>query len=68
MIFNIAAMYWYLQEIVVLPEYQGMGIGTKIVNYLVDYAVKNFSTGNLPLLVVFLPKGRKAFIRSLDLK
>ena len=33
------AMYWYLQEIVVLPEYQGMGIGTMIVDHLVDYAM-----------------------------
>lgn len=24
------AMYWYLQEIIVLPEYQGNGIGTSI--------------------------------------
>lgn len=24
-------MYWYLQEIIVMPEYQGKGIGTDIV-------------------------------------
>ena len=29
-------MYWYLQEIIVLPEYQGKGIGTGIVNYLLE--------------------------------
>ena len=23
-------MYWYLQEIIVLPEFQGQGIGTRI--------------------------------------
>ena len=28
------AMYWYLQEIMVVPEYQRMGIGTLIVNHL----------------------------------
>ena len=26
------AMYWYLQEIIVLPEYQGKGIGRSIVS------------------------------------
>ena len=31
------AMYWYLQEIIVLPEYQRKGIGTKIVSRLVKY-------------------------------
>ena len=30
-------MYWYLQEIIVLPEFQGLGIGKKIVNRLLDY-------------------------------
>lgn len=28
-------MYWYLQEIIVLPQLQG--IGTRIVNRLLDY-------------------------------
>ena len=31
------AMYWYLQEIVVLPEYQGKGIGKSIVNRLLEH-------------------------------
>lgn len=31
------ALYWYLQEIVVLPEYQGKGIGKSIVNHLLEH-------------------------------
>ena len=31
------AMYWYLQEIIVLPEYQGKGIGKSIVNRLIKH-------------------------------
>ncbi len=31
------AMYWYLQEIIVLPEYQGKGIGRSIVDRLIEY-------------------------------
>lgn len=31
------AMYWYLQEIIVLPEYQGMGIGKAIVTRLLAH-------------------------------
>lgn len=30
-------MYWYLQEIIVMPQFQGQGIGTRIVNRLLDY-------------------------------
>ena len=38
------AMYWYLQEIIVLPQFQRMGIGTMIVHHLVDYAKENSVT------------------------
>lgn len=31
------AMYWYLQEIIVLPEYQGQGIGRAIVERLLEH-------------------------------
>lgn len=34
-------MYWYLQEIIVLPEFQGLGIGKKIMNRLLDYIREN---------------------------
>ena len=33
------AMYWYLQEIIILPQFQRKGIGTMIVNHLVDYGL-----------------------------
>lgn len=39
-------MYWYLQEIVVLPEYQGNGIGTAIVNKLLKYVEEHTDEGN----------------------
>ena len=39
-------MYWYLQEIVVLPEYQGNGIGTAIVNRLLEYITKHTEKGD----------------------
>ena len=31
------AMYWYLQDIIVLPEYQGKGIGKSIVNRIMEH-------------------------------
>lgn len=32
------AMYWYLQKIIILPQFQRKGIGTMVVNHLIDYA------------------------------
>ncbi|WP_196812599.1 GNAT family N-acetyltransferase [Butyrivibrio sp. XPD2002] len=59
------AMYWYLQEIIVLPEYQGLGIGTMIVNHLVDYAVKNSSTGKITTIGGVSARGKEGFYEKL---
>lgn len=59
------AMYWYLQEIIVLPEYQGLGIGTMIVEHLVDYAVKNSSTGKFTTIGGVSAKGKEGFYQKL---
>ncbi len=59
------AMYWYLQEIVVLPEYQGLGIGTMIVNHLVEYAVRNSSTGTFTTIGGVSARGKEGFYRKL---
>ena len=59
------AMYWYLQEIIILPEYQGLGIGTMIVDYLVDYAVKNSSTGKFTTIGGVSAKGKEGFYQKL---
>lgn len=59
------AMYWYLQEIIVLPEYQKQGVGTKIVNHLVDYAVSHSTTGKLTTIGGVSAKGKEEFYRKL---
>ena len=59
------AMYWYLQEIVVLPEYQRQGIGTMIINHLVDYAVKNSSTGKFTTIGGVSASGKEGFYKKL---
>ena len=59
------AMYWYLQEIIVLPEYQKQGIGIKIVNHLVDYAVSHSATGKFTTIGGVSAKGKEEFYRKL---
>ena len=59
------AMYWYLQEIMVLPEYQKMGIGTLIVNHLIDYAKRNSLTGTFTTIGGVSAKGKELFYEKL---
>lgn len=59
------AMYWYLQEIIVLPNYQKQGIGTIIVKHLIDYAVSNSQTGTFTTIGGVSAKGKEPFYEKL---
>ena len=54
-------MYWYLQEIVVLPEYQGIGIGTAIVNKLLNYIQEHTPEGNFTSVGLTAAEGKEGF-------
>ncbi len=54
-------MYWYLQEIVVLPEYQGKGIGTAIVNRLLEYITEHTESGNFTSVGLTAAEGKDGF-------
>lgn len=36
-----ASMYWYIQNLIVLPKYQLKGVGTAIMNYLLAFIHRN---------------------------
>ena len=55
------AMYWYLQEIVVLPEYQGKGIGKSIVNRLIEYIKSTAILGTIIDVGLTAVKGKEPF-------
>ncbi|MBD5474883.1 MAG: GNAT family N-acetyltransferase [Lachnospiraceae bacterium] len=59
------AMYWYLQEIIVLPKYQRKGIGTMIVNHLVDCAKANSITGKFTTIGGVSAKGKEPFYEKM---
>ena len=59
------AMYWYLQEIIILPKFQKRGIGTIIVDYLVDYAKRNSYTGKFTTIGGVSAKGKKPFYEKM---
>ena len=55
------AMYWYLQEIIVLPEYQGKGIGKAIVNHLIEHIKKMSIPGTGVEVGLTAVKGKEPF-------
>ena len=55
------AMYWYLQEIIVLPEYQGKGIGKSIVNRLLEHIRENSIPGTGVEVGLTAVKGKESF-------
>ena len=55
------AMYWYLQEIIVLPEYQGKGIGKSIVNRLIEYIKSTAVPGTIIYIGLTAVKGKEPF-------
>ena len=61
------AMYWYLQEILVLPEYQGKGIGKAIVNRLLDYIQNTAIWGTKISVGLTAVKGKEPFYEKFGL-
>ena len=60
-----SAMYWYLQDISILPEYQRKGIGKCIVNRLIEH-IENTAIPNTCIEVgLSAVKGKEAFYEKL---
>lgn len=55
------AMYWYLQEIIVLPEYQGQGIGRAIVERLLEHIKSETIPGTGVQVGLTAVKGKELF-------
>ena len=54
-------MYWYLQEIIVLPEFQGKGIGTRIIDRLLEYIKDNTTPGTFVSIGLTAATGKDTF-------
>lgn len=59
------ALYWYIQDVVVLPELQGLHVGRRIIEALMHYV----ETHSLPQTTVTVglmaAQGKEAFYRKL---
>lgn len=58
-------MYWYIQDVAVLPEYQGQGIGKAIVKRLMQYVEEHSIPGTYTTIGLMAAKDKDAFYEKL---
>ena len=59
------AMYWYMQDVFVLTAYQCMGIGSAIVNRLIEHVRTHSLPGTEVSLCLMAAKGKEGFYERL---
>lgn len=60
------AIYFYIQDVVVHPDYQGKRIGKKILMTLIDYLEEN--APNKAFVGLFASEGNESFYEKFDFK
>ncbi len=60
-----AAIYWYINDVWVLPEYQGKGIGSHMVKRLIQYVKESSVSGTSVSLCLMSAKGKEGFYEKL---
>ena len=60
-----AAIYWYINDVWVLPEYQGKGIGSNMVKKLIQYVKEASVPGTSVSLCLMSAKDKEGFYEKL---
>jgi len=60
-----ASIYWYIQDVFILTEYQGLGIGTEIVKRLIQHVKENSISGTSVSIFLMSAKGKEGFYEKL---
>lgn len=58
------SLIWYIQDLVVLPEYQKQGIGSCIMDRLLDFAVNTGLEGTTVTIGLMAAKGKESFYKK----
>ena len=61
-------IYFTIVDVIVKPNYQKKGIGTQIVNMLIDYVDKETITGSRSSIQLIAEKGKEGFYEKLGFK
>jgi ribosomal protein S18 acetylase RimI-like enzyme len=59
-------MYWYIQDVIILPEYQGKNIGNRIIEKLLKYAEVNSLSQTTITIGLMSAKGKEGFYKKFD--
>lgn len=61
-------MYFMVVDIVVHPDYQKSGVGSKIINMILEYVDKETPIGGRSSIQLIAEKGKEAFYEKLGFK
>lgn len=61
-------MYYMMVDIIVEPSYQGKGIGSNIVNKLIEYVHRETPVGGRSSIQLIAEKGKESFYEKLGFK
>ena len=59
------ALYFYFQDICIIPEYQNLGIGKKIIKHLIGYVKRNYDMTHIKYISLISAKEKETFYRKL---
>lgn len=59
---------FYVQDLIVYPEYQGRGIGTAIMHRLISYVDENRLPGTFVTIGLMAAKGKEEFYKKLGFR
>lgn len=61
-------MYFMIADVIVNPEYQGMGIGSEMIKRLIEYVEKNTPAGGRVSVQLIAEPGKEAFYERFGFK
>ena len=62
------SIYYIIVDVIVEPDYQGKGIGSKIIKMLIDYVDKETTAGSRSSIQLISEKGKENFYKQLGFK
>ncbi len=62
------ALIWYIQDVIVLPEYQGQGIGRRIVERLIEHVRATRLPGTQVTVGLMAAFGKEGFYEKLGFR
>lgn len=61
-------IYYIIVDVVVVPEFQGKGIGTKIINEIISYITENIPKDSRVSVQLISEKGKEPFYEKIGFK